>query len=195
MRLNRRRTFLTAICAFVILWILILPSGSSSTETQATTQIEIEETPSPKESYQQYHQVGLGLTYDEYIMVCSLVQGETAGAEIHWSELVAGIVYNRLNSQDFPDTVYEVLSQPNQFDDLKYYDSGITINTVTYQAVYNVFTGNAEQTMKNLDGAVYYCNPDILDEETLSWFDDTLTKTYDATYETNGKTYHHVFYK
>lgn len=186
-----KRVFLTALSVISLIFILFssIIKGNSTHTLKDTTNL------SSMEYYNLYHEKGLSLTYDEYIMACSLVQGETAGAELHWSELVAGIIYNRVNSKDFPNTVYEVLSQPNQFDELKYYNSKISINDISYEAVFNVFTNNATQTMKHLDGAVYYCNPDILDSEVVSWFDDNLTKTYDATYSSNGYIYHHVFYR
>lgn len=191
MKLNMRKVLLTILSLISILFIML----SSLLKGTQTTFLDTEKVTS-MDYYNQYYEQGLNVTYDEYIMICSLVQGETAGAELHWSELVAGIVYNRLKSQSFPNSIYEVLSQSNQFDDLKYYHNGIDINEITYQAVYDVFTENAQQTMNNLDGAVYYCNPDILDEKTSSWFDDNLIKTYDATYKSNdGKIYHHVFYK
>jgi hypothetical protein len=91
--------------------------------------------------------------------------------------------------------VEEVLTQPNQFDAIQNYYHGIDINATTYQAVANVFSGKAYSTKDNLDGATYYCNPDILDETTASWFDENLTRTYEDYYCINNHTYHHVFYK
>ncbi|MGN1412511.1 MAG: cell wall hydrolase [Oscillospiraceae bacterium] len=189
MKLNKKRTFLTVLSLISIVSIL---TSNLFLDNQT---ILSNENFSSMDYYNMYHNEGLNLTYDEYIMICSLIQGETAGAELHWSELVAGVVYNRLNSSEFPNTIYEILSQPNQFDELKNYHNSIDINSVTYQAVFNVFTGNAKNTMKDLNGAVYYCNPDILDNEIVAWFDENLIKTYDATYKSNGKVYHHVFYK
>jgi spore germination cell wall hydrolase CwlJ-like protein len=186
--LNLKRVFLVGLAVVSLVFLVV-----SNVSIEAQYSVEV----SQGDSVQRYElatQNGLTLSYEEYIMLCSVVQGETGGAEVEWSELVAQVVKNRIESSDFPDDVESVLTQPNQFDAIQNYYNGIAINDVTYQAVDNVFTGNAKNTERNLDGAVYYCNPDILSDDIVAWF-ETLDKTYEAFYTVDGYTFHHVFYK
>lgn len=171
--------------------ILLIPQITNDIELQAYTS-------SSKSSWEwfceYYYNTDMNITYDEYIMLCSVVQGETGGAELQWAELVAGVIKNRVESEDFPNTISGVLAQPNQFTAIKNYYNGIDINDTTYQAVGRVFGNQAYDTMYNLNGALYYCNPDILSYDIMKWF-YTLEQTYDAYYYSGYYTFHHTFYK
>jgi spore germination cell wall hydrolase CwlJ-like protein len=186
--LNLKRVFLVALATVSVVFLVV---SNVSIKAQNTLTVALE---GSTEYYEVATQNGLNLSYEEYIMLCSVVQGETGGAEVEWSELVAQVIKNRVDSENFPNDVESVLTQPNQFDAIQNYYNGIAINEVTYQAVANVFTGNAKATERNLDGAVYYCNPDILSEDIVEWFNG-LTQTYEAFYTVDGYTFHHVFYK
>lgn len=188
--LNIKRIFLTILIVVYIIYVAVF-NNKMSNQKIISNSSEL----TSKQCYEISMKDGLKLSYDDYIMICSVVQGETAGASLEWSELVAEVIKNRIQSSEFPNTVYEVLTQPNQFDAIQNYYNGIDINLVTYQAVTNVFTNKDYLTAHRLDGATYYCNPDILDSSIVAWFDDNLTTTYDAYYYSNGYTYHHVFYK
>lgn len=188
--LNLKRIFLTILIVVYIIYVAVFNNKMSNQKIISDSN-EL----TSKQCYEISVKDGLKLSYDDYIMICSVVQGETAGASLEWSELVAEVIKNRIQSSEFPDTVYEVLTQPNQFDAIQNYYNGIDINLVTYQAVTNVFANKDYLTAHRLDGATYYCNPNILDDSIVAWFDDNLTTTYDAYYYSNGYTYHHVFYK
>lgn len=188
--LNLKRIFLTILIVVYIIYVAVFNNKMSNQKIISNSN-EL----TSKQCYEISVKDGLKLSYDDYIMICSVVQGETAGASLEWSELVAEVIKNRIQSSEFPDTVYKVLTQPNQFDAIQNYYNGIDINLVTYQAVTNVFANKDYLTAHRLDGATYYCNPDILDDSIVAWFDDNLTTTYDAYYYSNGYTYHHVFYK
>lgn len=188
--LNLKRVFLVAMELFTLVYLVVSNLVVGSTEEVVE---EVQE--DVQECYETAIEDGIQLSYEDYYMVCAVVQGETGGAEVWWAELVAQVIKNRIDSDQFPNDAYSVLTQPNQFDSLHCYYDGIEIDDVTYQAVKNVFTGNAKTTERRIDGALYYCNPDILDEETVQWFKDTLTETYDAYYTVGDYTYHHVFYK
>lgn len=190
-KLNLKRVFLTGECLVFLIFLVV----SNIVVKSRNVSIKPLENQAVSECYTLALDDGLTLTYDEYNMVCCVVQGETGGADVGWSELVAQVIKNRLYSDDFPDTIYEILTQPNQFDAIENYYDGIDVNSVTCQAVTNVFTDNAYSTERKLNGAVYYCNPDILDDDVVAWFDDNLTKTYDACYTVDGYTFRHVFYK
>lgn len=191
--LNMKRVFLVALSVLSLIFLVVVNGMFSNQRILLNAQRGISMT--PLECYNSGVNSGLKLSYDEYIMVCSVVQGETAGADLYWSELVAEVIKNRVLSKNFPNTIFEVLTQPNQFDAIQNYYDCIDINAVTYQAVMNVFSNKDYLTSHHLDGATYYCNPDILDTSTADWFNNNLTLTYDAYYYSNGCEYHHKFYK
>lgn len=189
-----RKLLMVGSCSVALICSsLLFPKVFQASDIVASS---IYNTKSSWEWYSYGVDMGMNITYDEYIMICSLVQGETSGAEVSWAELVACVVYNRVISNEFPNTIYGVLSQKNQFDNMERYYSGISINDNTYEAVANVFSGNAYNTIYNLDGATYYINPDILPYTTYSWFYNNLKMTYDTYYYNNyGYCFHHVFFR
>ena len=64
----------------------------------------------------------ISVTDREYIMLCNVVGHEYGSDWVPEAEkaLVAEVVMNRVNSPQFPNTIYEVLMQPNQFTGLEY---------------------------------------------------------------------------
>lgn len=190
MKVNTKRVF---IVTFSVVFLVLIITSNTLFSNQKILMSNADLT--SKEYYSLSVKCGLKLSFDDYIMICSVVQGETAGADLYWSELVAEVIKNRLLSKDFPNTIYDILTQPNQFDAIENYYNGIEINSITYQAVTNVFSNKDYLTSHRLKGATYYCNPDILSPSIVEWFNSNLTMTYDAYYTSNGYTYHHVFYK
>lgn len=73
----------------------------------------------------------LSVTEEEYIMLCNIVGHEYGGAFVPVEEkaLVVEVIMNRVHSPLFPNTVYEVLTQPNQFTGLEYL---IEMDTMSY---------------------------------------------------------------
>ena len=59
-----------------------------------------------------------GLTLEEFDMISGLVENESnhsTDGDLSGREMIALVVWNRLYSEQFPNTVYEVLYQRNQF--------------------------------------------------------------------------------
>lgn len=107
---------------------------SSTTEVKATTtEIIPEQVESPtevisepvtecveyteEEEDTQYEETNYCISESERIMLCNLVGREYGSDYVSVEEKakVVAVVMNRVNSSDFPDTIYEVLTQPNQF--------------------------------------------------------------------------------
>lgn len=65
------------------------------------------------------------ISESERVMLCNLVGREYGSDYVSVEEKakVVAVVMNRVNSSDFPDTVYEVLTQPNQFTGYIPYES------------------------------------------------------------------------
>lgn len=131
----------------------------------------------------------------EYDMVCAVVQAETIGGSIEFKEYVAGIIYNRVQSEDFPNSVYGVLTQEGQFGSVSnYYYNTYPIDDDTRLAVSKIFSGQDSYILYNLNGAISYCNPNLVSYSTLSWFESNLKFTYQCTEYADGITWVHRFY-
>ena len=53
--------------------------------------------------------------YDSFDLICGCVEAEAGNQGLYGKMLVAGVVLNRVDSPDFPDTVKEVITQRGQF--------------------------------------------------------------------------------
>ena len=96
---------------------------SSTTEVKTTTTetvpVKVE---SPSEAIyepvsKECEETSYYITETERIMLCNLVGREYGSDYVSVEEKakVVAVVMNRVNSTEFPDTVYDVLTQPNQF--------------------------------------------------------------------------------
>lgn len=62
---------------------------------------------------------GAELTADDAELIARTVQAESGNQDFKGKRLVAAVVLNRIESEDFPNTADEVLSQPKQFSTYK----------------------------------------------------------------------------
>jgi len=118
------------------------------------------------------------LRKDDDYMLAKIAMAEAEGEDTIGKALVIRTVLNRVKSDDFPDTVKEVIFQENQFTPIKNgrYDR-VTPNEDCYKALELVKDGWNES-----DGALYF-------ERTTSkntWHSKNLTKLF-----THGN---HTFY-
>lgn len=96
-------------------------STMCSTVTAAQTTVTEEEIPQTAAVPQINDSYAISVTDREYIMLCNVV-GHEYGSDwvpIEEKALVAEVIMNRVNSPQFPDTIYEVLTQYNQFAGLE----------------------------------------------------------------------------
>ena len=92
--------------------------------------------------------------------------------------LVAGVVLNRVNNENFPDTVEEVVFQNEngtyQFSPVangSYYS--VTVSEETKAAVDKVLEGE-----DITDGALYFAARKYADADKMKWFDCSLEKLF-----------------
>lgn len=130
------------------------------------------------------------LSEEEITLIELTVQHEVGSFSIEYKELIAGIILNRLNSPDFPDTITEVLYAENQFSNGNYY--GVVVDEETSQAVENVFSSEASP-----HEATYYYNPDLSASYAISWFEYSGDVEYLFSYseEDWGIIYNTRFFK
>lgn len=77
-------------------------------------------------------------TYDDYVLLCNLVAREYGSDWVPVEEKakVVATVMNRVNSSMFPNTIYEVVTQPNQFSGyVAYYDFTSNVTSSVKEAV------------------------------------------------------------
>ena len=107
-----------------------------------------------------------------------IVEAEAGGEDQDGKLLVANVVLNRVNSEDFPNTVWEVVMQREQgiaqFSptvDGRY--QNVKVSEDTKDAVERALYGEDIS-----QGALYFCAREKADSEKLQWFDRKLTKLF-----------------
>lgn len=116
-------------------------------------------------------------TEEDYMTLVEIVEAEATGEDIVGKIMVANVVLNRVESNRFPNTIYEVVYQKNargraQFSPVNDGRMGrIPIKESTYTAV--------ERALKGEDysnGALFFVARSLSSEKAVSWFDTHLTR-------------------
>lgn len=107
-----------------------------------------------------------------------IVEAEAGGEDQDGKLLVANVVLNRVNSDEFPDSVVEVVMQREQgiaqFSptvDGRY--QSVKVSDDTRDAVERALYGEDIS-----QGALYFCAREKADSEKLQWFDRKLTRLF-----------------
>lgn len=115
------------------------------------------------------------LNKDDVEVLCRLVEAEAGGEDFEGKKLVAHVVLNRLEHEQFPDTVEEVvfdcrqgITQFSPIADGRYYQ--VSISEETREAVIQAINDD-----DNADGAIYFVNSEIADRDALKWFESECT--------------------
>ncbi|WP_280772311.1 cell wall hydrolase [Salipaludibacillus daqingensis] len=95
-----------------------------------------------------------------------LVHAETRGQEYDGKVAVAEVVFNRVDSNEFPETVREVILQERQFSPVA---SGAINNTPSDKTIDAV--QDAVEGTNLVDDALFFWNPDIA---TSRWLENKL---------------------
>lgn len=118
---------------------------------------------------------GQALNENDMEILCRLVEAEAGGEDFQGKKLVAHVVLNRLEHEQFPDTIEEVVFETRQgitqfspVKDGRYYRVKVSEETKTA----------VEQAVKDEDnagGALYFVNSEIADRSAMKWFDSKCT--------------------
>ena len=133
------------------------------------------------------------LTDEEINLIEVVIQHEVGGLSAEYKRLIAELIYNRIISSEFPDSVREVLYQRNQFCGIEsWYYPDYPVDEETKQIVKEVFS-NPETSHK----ATYYYNPALSEYESLVWFEYSGDVMYEFEYEETswGVTYTTRFFR
>ncbi len=113
------------------------PSTEALTEAQTTIEPNSETAPNDTSGTTVVSITGAGelpITDEEYIILCNAVANE-AGSDwisVNDKAKVVEVIMNRVKSETFPNTIYGVLAQPNQFDGAyNYINLGVFSSFVT----------------------------------------------------------------
>lgn len=159
-------------------------------ELTSTVYVEVNPRPFEKNVPQTMYE---SLTQDEVNLIEVVIQHEVGGLSADYKRLIAELIYNRILSEEFPDSVRDVLYQKNQFCGIdNWYYPEYPVDEDTRQVVKEVFS-NYETS----HGATYYYNPALSEYESLVWFEYSGDVTYEFEYEETswGVTYTTRFFK
>lgn len=118
------------------------------------------------------------VTQSEYENLLRIVEAEAGGEDLIGKMLVANVVLNRVEHEDFPDTINEVIFQENEgvaqfspISDGRFYQVHISEQTV--EAVNQVLQG-----ADNSQGALYFAARKSANQEYMKWFDENLNRLF-----------------
>ncbi len=181
---------------------LIPEQETSILATEKTIEIVSEETTTVAsisiESIESNEAAAEGTLYDtltdyEILLLETTIQHEVGNFSREYKTYVAEVIYNRLVSEDFPDTIYEVLFQEGQFQGIAIWSkSGIIPDKETKQVVKEVFSSETPS-----HNCTFYYNPVLSDYESVMWFEFSGDVEYVFSHtETNwGIDYETRFFK
>ena len=133
------------------------------------------------------------LTADEVHLIEVVVTHEVGYFTKEYQTLVAEVIYNRIKSDYFPNTVKEVLYQKNQFTGIEnWYSKDCQVSETTKEVVKEVFSKD-----KTTHEATYYYNPDYSCKTSIKWFENSGDVEYLFSFSQTswGITYTTRFFK
>lgn len=104
----------------------------------------------------------LSVTEEEKALLARLVHAEAKGEPYVGKVAVANVVINRVEHEQFPDTVKEVIYQKNAFQPVQ----NETIHEAADSEAYNAVT-EALVLNKHKDQSLYFYNPDTATDEWI----------------------------
>lgn len=110
-------------------------------------------------------------TTQDYEVLTRIVQAESGGCDMKGRILIANVIFNRVRSDEFPDTITEVVYQKSQFSPVS--DGSMKkckVTPETIEAVDRALTGEDYS-----QGALYFMNRKLSSSRNVSWFDRNLT--------------------
>lgn len=144
---------------------------STSSEQRVLTYEVLER---PEEPEVQAAGSGILLSQEDYENLLRIVEAEASGEDETGKLLVANVVLNRVESEDFPDTVTEVIFQQNngvtQFSPVangRFWT--VEISEETISAVNRALEGEDVS-----QGALYFAARKHANQKSMRWFDECL---------------------
>lgn len=114
------------------------------------------------------------LSLEDYDNLLRIVEAEAAGEDEKGKILVANVVMNRVEDDDFPDSITEVIFQrENGVTQFSPVSNGrfwkVTVSEETVEAVNKALCGEDYS-----QGALYFAARKYADSDNMRWFDENL---------------------
>lgn len=155
---------------------------TTTTTSVATTQttvvselaeVELDNSNLSESNYYEYSSYGLNLSENDMNMMCTIVSSETGYCEDQAQKAVAHTIINRLISDKFPNDMYSVCTQENQYTAIhSYFDGQYRAGLAPGSDGWNHTMQLCKEALNEYDftnGAFAYYNPDICGYN--SWFE------------------------
>ncbi len=122
-----------------------------------------------------FDDISCDISHEDYEILLRIVEAEAGGEDEDGKLLVANVVLNRVASEEFPDSISEVVLQSSegvtQFSPVS---SGriwkVTVSSETVSAVDRALAGEDIS-----QGALYFAARKYANAENMKWFDENLT--------------------
>ncbi|MGF7184940.1 spore germination cell wall hydrolase CwlJ-like protein [Desulfitispora alkaliphila] len=147
--------------------------------TNKTQEVEVHTQREDRESFvidEVIDDTYIQLSEKDLIALERIVEAEATGEDIMGRIMVANVVFNRVNSANFPNTVYDVIHQRingraqfSPIDDNRYYT--VTVSDKTREAVDRALAGETYA-----EDALFFMARSMASEAGITWFDRNLTK-------------------
>ena len=119
------------------------------------------------------------MTDNDYENLVAVVEAEAGGEDVEGRIMVANVILNRVEDENFPDDVTSVIwqkaggsSQFSPTEDGRIHS--VTISNTTREAVNRAIDGEDLS-----QGALYFIAKDQAETDNIAWFDETLTHLFD----------------
>lgn len=126
---------------------------------------------------------GVTLSENDMIMMCTIVSSEAGYCDDLMQKAVAHTILNRFNNDNFPNTMYEITTQENQYTAIhSYFDGQYREGLYPGSELWNHSMQLCKEALYEYDftgGAVAYYNPSMIGYN--SWF-ESLQLTYQNQY-------------
>lgn len=112
----------------------------------------------------------ISYTKQEFDMMCSVVMAEVGYMDDELKLAIANVIIDRVKSEKFPETVYEVLHQENQFTAIdNYYNRRLEPDEDVIRCVKDALSGKGAELVK---GATFYYTPGVSSPAAAQWFEN-----------------------
>ena len=97
-------------------------------------------------------------------LMARLVHAEARGEPYEGQVAVAAVLINRIENSDFPNTIFEAVYQPMQFEPVDNGSINLIPNSKAYEAVFAALSGQDPT-----QGALFFWNPDKVSKTSWVW--------------------------
>lgn len=133
-----------------------IAEGKKETPVEAaeTKEDEKKEAVKVKAITEEQTEMEMAITEEEYVLLARAVYCEARGEPFHGQIAIAAVILNRVEHDNFPDTINDVIFQPSAFSAVQDGQFWLTPDNSAYEAVEKALAGNDPS-----GGAIFYYNP------------------------------------